>query len=47
MAEADGAHHGNHGTSEIHIRNQFRVWLEYMSPTGADGTAGGSAEAGA
>lgn len=25
-----GGRHGDHGTSEIHIRNQFQAWLGYM-----------------
>jgi len=37
--DARGGHHGNHGTSEIHIRNQFKAWLDYMGPTAANGGA--------
>lgn len=40
-----GGHHGDHGTSEIHIRNQFKAWLDYMSPDGVSQATASSAGA--
>jgi ring hydroxylating enzyme alpha subunit len=31
LPDRDGALRGSTGTSEIHIRNQFAAWLEYMT----------------
>ena len=31
VAAGDGAFRGGTGTSEVHIRNQFAAWLEYMT----------------
>jgi len=31
LPDREGTRRGRSGTSEVHIRNQFAAWLEYMT----------------